>query len=311
LALQYQLVTQHTNFILIHTRAVGEKAQDLPQLEQIGHMQAAGAGGYGTVIQETLSSMSLSHPMLRIGSDNIAFRLSESSKKSLNTPAVWRTNRTQASSSLEGMGSTGMEDIEIPAFLRKQPDGKDEPIAAKIAPRLTSSVVQSISKLVAKGADALTHRPSQKPNKPTTPAPARQADKSVPIPSAQTYSQSAQEFATVLKTLNSPNNPLVEILQLFNKHALGNRTFRSALSVTLGASQIGFMTAFVLHHAKQLGSPAMVWAVILFWLADAKGREMDRHAMRLIEAEIAKLDGDSVEDLRRQLESRSTISQTI
>ena len=311
LALQYQLVTQHTNFILVHTRAVGEKAQDLPQLEQIAHMQAAGAGGYGTTVQDSTQDIRLAQPMLRIGSDNIAFRLSESSKKSLNTPAVWRTNRTQASSSLEGMGSTGMEDIEIPAFLRKQPDGKDEPIAAKIAPSLTSSVVQSISKLVAKGADALTHRPSQKPNKPTTPTLASQSAKSVPIPSAQTYSQSAQELATVLQTLDEPNNPLVEIFQIFNKHALGNRTFRSALSVTLSTSQISFITAFVLHHAKQLGSPAMVWAVILFWLADAKGMEMDRHAMRLIESEIKKLDGEAVRGLLQQLESPRTHSQTI
>jgi hypothetical protein len=265
-------------------------------------MQAAGAGGYGTTVQDSTQDIRLAQPMLRIGSDNIAFRLSESSKKSLNTPAVWRTNRTQASNSHGGMGSTGMEDIEIPAFLRKQPDGKDEPIAAKIAPRLTSSVVKSISKLVAKGADALTHRPSQKPNKPTTLTPASQSAKSVPIPSAQTYSQSAEELATVLQTLDEPNNTLVEIFQTFNKHALGNRTFRSALSVTLSTSQISFITAFVLHHAKQLGSPAMVWAVILLWLSDEKGMEMERHAMRLIESEIKKLDGEKVQDLKKQLE---------
>ena len=195
-----------------------------------------------------------------------------------------------------------MEDIEIPAFLRKQPDGKDEPIAAKIAPSLTSSVVKSISKFVAKGADALAHRPSQKPSKPTIPPPTSQSDKSVPIPSAQTYSQSAQELATVLQTLDEPNNTLVEIFQTFNKHALGNRTFRSALSVTLSTCQISFITAFVLQHAKQLGSPAMVWGVILLWLSDEKGMEMERHAMRLIESEIKKLDGEKVQDLKKQLE---------
>ena len=312
MALQYQLVTKHTNFILVHERAVGEKAQDLPLLQQIAQMQAAGAGGYGSVDLSENLSMSLSQPMLRMGSNNTAFVLNHSSNKSLNTPSVWRTSRTQSSDKIRGMASSGMDDIEIPAFLRKQGDVPDEKIAAKVAPGLTSSVVQSIAKMVAKGTDVLTQR--QKPNMPSKPkhsVDSSQTAKAVQAPSAQTYSQSAQEFATVLKTLNSPNNPLVEILQLFNKHALGNRTFRSALSVTLGASQIGFMTAFVLHHAKQLGSPAMVWAVILFWLADAKGMEMDRHAMRLIEAEIAKLDGDSVEDLRRQLESSSTVSQTI
>ena len=75
----------------------------------------------------------------------------------------------------------------------------------------------------------------------------------------------------------------------------------------LCTSQVNFITAFVLHHAKLLGSPAMVWAVILLWLADAKGMEMDRHAMRLIEAEIGKLDAEAVQVLRQQLESTSAL----
>ena len=40
----------------------------------------------------------------------------------LNTPSVWRTNRTQAADKVNGMSSAGMDDIEIPAFLRKQAD---------------------------------------------------------------------------------------------------------------------------------------------------------------------------------------------
>ena len=70
------------------------------------------------------------------------------------------------------------------------------------------------------------------------------------------------------------------------------------------------MTAFVMQHAKELGSPAMVWAVILFWLADARGMALDRHAMRLIEAEIAKLDGEAVQALLLQLDSTSKASET-
>jgi cell division protein FtsZ len=40
----------------------------------------------------------------------------------LNTPSVWRTNRTQAADKVNGMSSAGMDDLEIPAFLRKQAD---------------------------------------------------------------------------------------------------------------------------------------------------------------------------------------------
>jgi hypothetical protein len=43
----------------------------------------------------------------------------------LNTPSVWRTNRTQAASKVDGMAGSGMDDIEIPAFLRKQTDSYD------------------------------------------------------------------------------------------------------------------------------------------------------------------------------------------
>jgi len=40
----------------------------------------------------------------------------------LNTPSVWRTTRTQEAAKVDGMASAGMDDIEIPAFLRKQAD---------------------------------------------------------------------------------------------------------------------------------------------------------------------------------------------
>ena len=40
----------------------------------------------------------------------------------LNTPSVWRTNRTQAAARVDALSSGGMEDIEIPAYLRKQAD---------------------------------------------------------------------------------------------------------------------------------------------------------------------------------------------
>jgi cell division protein FtsZ len=41
---------------------------------------------------------------------------------SLSTPSVWRTNRTQAAAKVEALSSGGMDDYEIPAFLRKQAD---------------------------------------------------------------------------------------------------------------------------------------------------------------------------------------------
>ena len=40
----------------------------------------------------------------------------------LNTPSVWRSARTQAAAKVEALSSNGMDEIEIPAFLRKQAD---------------------------------------------------------------------------------------------------------------------------------------------------------------------------------------------
>ena len=47
----------------------------------------------------------------------------QSDFSNLNTPSVWRmNNRTQATARVDALSSSGMEDIEIPAYLRKQAD---------------------------------------------------------------------------------------------------------------------------------------------------------------------------------------------
>ncbi len=51
LAVDYQLVTDRTNFLLLHSRAEGEKAQDMPDLHKVAHMLPAGWGGAGSVIE--------------------------------------------------------------------------------------------------------------------------------------------------------------------------------------------------------------------------------------------------------------------
>ncbi len=42
--------------------------------------------------------------------------------QTMATPSVWRTNRTQAAAKVDALSSGGMDDFEIPAFLRKQAD---------------------------------------------------------------------------------------------------------------------------------------------------------------------------------------------
>jgi hypothetical protein len=58
------------------------------------------------------------------GQDAVAPALNTASPMGagMNTPAIWRSNRTHAAARVDGMANAGMDDIEIPAFLRKQAD---------------------------------------------------------------------------------------------------------------------------------------------------------------------------------------------
>jgi cell division protein FtsZ len=78
---------------------------------------------------------------LRTGTDNVPFQMptlnnavgvqnaapagmghNQPDYGSMATPSVWRTNRTQAAARVDALSSGGMDDYEIPAFLRKQAD---------------------------------------------------------------------------------------------------------------------------------------------------------------------------------------------
>ena len=277
MALQYQLVTKHTNFILVHERAEGEKAEDLPKLQQIAQMQAAGAGGYGSAQQDP-----------RIAQYSMAI------SESLGTPSVWRANRTQSverfsmmvrsDMDVNGLSSSGMYDIEIPAFLRKQTSENDSATAQISAPEPVQATF--LDNLIDTASALLT--PS-KPRKKTD----------------NTSGDQAVQLKIFLQSLGSPTNPLAEMLHRFNAEALVNSSFRSALSVTLKTTKTNFMTDFIMMHAKALGSPALVWACLMMWLADIKGLPLDRHARRLIESVISKLDPVARENLTQQLDSIS------
>jgi Ca-activated chloride channel family protein len=288
LAVQYQLVTPHTNFILVHTRAEGDKAQDLPKLQQVAQMQAAGVGGHGTVMRELQVNFSMpADTVFRVGPTR--------QNAPVNTPSVWRSSRTHAATKANGMANAGMDDIEIPAFLRKSAGGEETPALPSPKP-----IIKAYSR--PPDSTALTAMPA--PVRTPPPAPTKQA---LPPDYWQqqrqhTYSNTFTQLSVVLQSLDAPNNPLVDLLQQFNTQAYGKRSFRAALSVSLGTARTAFMADFVLHHAKALGSPAVVWAVLLLWVADEKGLPLDRHARRLLEVELASVDSSAKSSLITSLE---------
>jgi len=70
---------------------------------------------------------------LRTGTDNLPIlnqvaqapamqQPQQHSYEGLNTPSVWRSARSQAAAKVDALASNGMDEIEIPAFLRKQAD---------------------------------------------------------------------------------------------------------------------------------------------------------------------------------------------
>ena len=74
-------------------------------------------------------------PMLRTGTDNLPILNNvaqtgpqagmappQHSYEGLNTPGVWRSARSQAAAKVDALASNGMDEIEIPALLRKQAD---------------------------------------------------------------------------------------------------------------------------------------------------------------------------------------------
>ena len=71
---------------------------------------------------------------LRTGTDNMPYNVAmggatgvasgaaQAGYDNMAVPSVWRTNRTHATARVDALSSGGMEELEIPAFLRKQAD---------------------------------------------------------------------------------------------------------------------------------------------------------------------------------------------
>lgn len=103
LAVQYQLVSEHTNFLLVHERAEGEQATDMPELHTVAQMVPAGWGGTGSIC------------FSRKMPDDAPTGSAADAKNyaGMAVPAVWRSVRRSPARQ-----DVDMDDLEIPAFLR-------------------------------------------------------------------------------------------------------------------------------------------------------------------------------------------------
>lgn len=113
LALDYQLVTKQTNYLILELRDEDRKAEDLPQLAKVNQMLAAGWGGTGSV-----------NPDLDVPKFSMA-----------DSPVMYCCMRT---SSYEAGGGS-LDFGNIPSFLRKQ---ANDPAPS---PRAKSSIIDKLT----------------------------------------------------------------------------------------------------------------------------------------------------------------------
>lgn len=108
LAVDYQLISPQTNFLLVHERDAEEKAPEMPELHAVKQMHPAGWGGAGSICAST-------EPTIKCVQQNISeIDFGEMTKR----PMVAR--KMSAPSAREA--DRPLEYLDIPAFLRRQAD---------------------------------------------------------------------------------------------------------------------------------------------------------------------------------------------
>ena len=260
IAVKYQLVTQHTNFFLVHERAEENKAEGLPKLQQIAQMQAAGVSGNGTAWPPGTIIL-----QCKISRSTTSFEYEENSNAKslggdysrLNTPSVWRTNRTAVASKSSTSGLQGMDDVEIPAFLRKQAPTLDEMIQRSITSpgnlqELSSTDTSLVAKVVSKVKDWVT---------PSTVIPAK------PLPQ---------------------HASLEDIAKVLNATSLKATSFRLALQQALKLNIKPEYSQIIIDLTSETKDSATSWALLFEWLFSKDGQDLllEKHAQRLMRSQL-------------------------
>jgi Ca-activated chloride channel family protein len=143
LAIDYQLVTKHTNFLILDVKAVDDKAEDLPQLAQVRQMLAAGWSGASTVM-DTLDmpmfSRTYSPSVVRMGR----------SIYSVIEPVMAMSLMDKIVDMLKParLRRASMESKEILSMASKAGDGWLSEFLNKILPRLPIALQNKFKELV-------------------------------------------------------------------------------------------------------------------------------------------------------------------
>ena len=122
IALQYQLLSTQTKYLLVHEREEGEKAIDLPSLQIVDHQLPAGWGGIGSVLADITEKL--------VGFDEPC------SADYVDFDFYSAPPRRQRPS--KGKSGAGEEYFDIPAFLRRESPVNDRAQRTKQKERLAT-----------------------------------------------------------------------------------------------------------------------------------------------------------------------------
>jgi Ca-activated chloride channel family protein len=267
LALKYQLVSDQTNLILVHVRAENEKAVGLPALEQIEQMQAAGWGGFGTV-RENRIQYSMAASSMR------ASVASAPDYQSMATPSVWRTrDRTQAAAKVDALSTGGMDDFEIPAFMRKQADDG-------VADALIGGVSKFIRSALGGTGREQVVKPSRRP----------------------VFQSSAKPRYVDLGRIVTP----LEILRTYEAIAVNQLAENRFVSVLQNLNIPDELAAVLDDLTAELGSGAKAWAVVIKWLGAALADQLalSRQGERLLRLILKSMDADELDLAVQEVEKK-------
>jgi len=110
LALDYQLVTDQTNFLLVHERQDSDKATDMPEFRKMAQMIPAGWAGTSSIRATRGANYFAQH----FSAYHVAERLQWDDSVTPSSPAVMRTRRASSSR------NDTIRDSGVPAYLRKR-----------------------------------------------------------------------------------------------------------------------------------------------------------------------------------------------
>ena len=122
-----QVLRTGTDNLPILDTAIGGAGAASANLGHFGGMGGAmgvSSGGLQAFSPNQAPSMNPSNPAPSFGGyvPTIVPTMSPAAPNTSDIPAIFRTNRTQAADKVNALSSGGMDDLEIPAFLRKQAD---------------------------------------------------------------------------------------------------------------------------------------------------------------------------------------------